>query len=156
LLKSEKGINISERRLFQILKKEPFYLIHQVKPVRTKTRPYITHQYGQIVQADLAYMHSDSNEYKYFLLLIDVYSSKLFVEVLKNKESKTVANGLENIFKRFGSEIFQIQTDKGAEFTSKPTKALFKKLKILHTTKRGLRKASIVESAIFRYSNVNL
>ena len=80
LLKSEKDIDISEKKLYQILRKEPIYLIHQIKRVRPKTRPYIVHNYGSLCQADLGYMFSTSEDsFKYFLLLIDVYSSKLFV-----------------------------------------------------------------------------
>lgn len=151
LLKLDKNIDISEKDLLRILKKEPFYLIHQLKPTRFKTRPYITHNYGELIQADIAYMFSDTpDQFKYFLLVIDVFSAKLFVEVLKNKDAKSVSNALENIFKRFGAPIFEIQTDKGTEFKNSYTNKLFKKLSIIHRTKRGLRKASLVESGIFR------
>jgi len=152
VLQSDKGIHISENKLRQILQKEPTYLMHQLKPFKTKRRSTITHNYGELVQADVAYMFSESENLKpsYFLLLIDVYSNKIFVEVLKDKEGTTIAKALEEIFKQFGAPIYEIQTDKGSEFTGKACKALFQKLKIIFRVKRGLNKASFAEAAIFR------
>jgi len=51
VLKTDKGINISQKKLYQILQKDPNYLIHQLKPFKTKTRSAITHNYGELVQA---------------------------------------------------------------------------------------------------------
>jgi len=103
------------------------------------------------MQADIAYMfENESRNEKYFLLLIDVYSNKIFVEVLTKRDGQTVAKALERIFKRFGAPIYEIQTDKGSEFVSRPCRQLFKSLKILFRTKRGLNKSSFAESAIFR------
>lgn len=151
VLKTDKNIDISEKKLLQIFRKEPLYLIHQIKPRKKETRPVITHNYGEIVQADLAYMFEDvPTKSKYFLLLVDVYSQKIFVEIIDNKESQTVASALENIFKRFGAPIYQLQTDRGKEFTGRPCKVLYEKLHIRFSTKRGLSKASFAEAAIFR------
>lgn len=151
LLKTDKNIDISEKQLTQILKKEPNFVIHQIKPFKPSYRQYVTHNYGQLVQADIAYVFPDSiNKAKYFLLLIDVFSSKIFVEVLKDKSSESTANALLQIFKRFGSPIYEIQTDKGKEFTGNASKVLFQKYRVLFRTKRGLNKASICESAIKR------
>ena len=91
LLKTDKNIDISEKQLYEILKKEPNFLIHQVKPFKPSYRSYVTHNYGEL-----------------------------------------------------------IQSDKGKEFVNKSTKELFTKFHILFRTKRGLHKASIVESAIKR------
>ena len=64
------------------------------------------------MQADLAVMFEYSN-YKYFLLLVDVFSSKVFVRPLKSKDSKTVAMALEDIFNEFGAKIYKLETDQG-------------------------------------------
>lgn len=114
VLKSDKGIDVSEQSLRRILQKEPIYLIHQLKPFKIKRRSTITHNYGEIVQADVAFMFGESeNKQSYFLTLVDVFSGKVFVEVLQNKESQSVAQALEDIFKRFGAPIYELQTDKG-------------------------------------------
>ncbi|MBM3938031.1 MAG: transposase family protein [Sphingomonadales bacterium] len=110
VLQSDKGISVSENKLRQILQKEPTYLIHQLKPFKTKRRATITHNYGELVQADISYMLGESDSaHNYFLLLIDVYSNKIFVEILRNKDGSTVAKALEEIFKRFGAPIYEIQ-----------------------------------------------
>jgi len=92
----------------------------------------------------------DPTKAKYFLLLIDVYSNKIFVEVLLNKDAPTVAAALEKIFTRFGAPIYVFQTDQGSEFQNRLCQKLYKKLRIVFRTKRGLNKSSFAESAIFR------
>ena len=151
LLKSDLNIDVSEKKLYNILKKDQIFLLHQIKSNYVNRRNYITHHYGEIVQADVAFMFPDPTmDYKYFLLVIDVYSNKIFVEPLKDKSSATVAKQLETIFKSFGSPIYKLETDKGTEFTGKECKTLFKDLKIFFKTKKGLHKASFAESAIKR------
>jgi len=152
LLKTDLNINISEKKLYDILKNDSIFLIHQIKRKHVNRRPYITHHYGEIVQADLSYMFSDpeSKSEKYFLLVIDVYSNKIFVEVLENKTGVAVAKCLQKVFTNFGSPVYKLETDKGSEFVSKEAKLLYKKLHIFHKTKRGLHKASFAEAAIKR------
>ena len=51
VLKTDLDIDISESRLFNILKKDPIYLIHQ-KPARKFNRRHISvNNYGELVQA---------------------------------------------------------------------------------------------------------
>ena len=74
LLHTDLGINISEARLYRALAKEPTFLMHQRKYRPIIRRKYITHSYGQLVQADCAYMVPDqSTGQKLFLLVVDVY-----------------------------------------------------------------------------------
>lgn len=52
-LKLEKDIDISERRLYNILKKEPIFLIHQNSP-KTLTRRHLNlNNYGELVFGDI-------------------------------------------------------------------------------------------------------
>lgn len=109
-LKTDYNIDISEKQLRDILNEDPIFLIHQIKSQKFKHRSYITHNYGELVQADLAFMFPDSdNKAKIFITLIDVYSSKIFVEVVKSKDGKVIAEALLKIFKRFGSPIYELQ-----------------------------------------------
>lgn len=51
LLKTDKNIDISEKQLYRILKKDSIFLIHQ-KPARNfDRRPYDIRFYGETVQA---------------------------------------------------------------------------------------------------------
>lgn len=149
LLKTDLNIDISEKRLYDILKKDAVFLMHQLKTKKIKRRSYDVNFFGQLVQIDLAHMFSDPNtNEKYFLLLIDVFSFKIFVEPLADKNSETVAKALKKIFSEFGSQIYEIQSDQGTEFKGKPCKDLFKEKKILFRFKFGKNKANFAEEGI--------
>jgi len=96
----------------QILKKDSIFLIH-TRPNRSiERRKYDLRFYGELVQADIAQMF-EYDQYKYFLLLIDCFSSKIFVKCLKSKSSEEVARAFSQIFETFGAEIHVLETDRG-------------------------------------------
>ena len=147
LLKTNLNINVSQNRLYKVLRTDPIFLIHQ-KPQRNfERRHYDVKNYGELVQADIAYMFEDDNGFKYFLLAVDCFSSKVFTVPLKNKDSNSVAKAFVTIFKEFGAQIYEIQTDKGKEFLG-PCKTLFRENKILYRTKLGKNKANFAEHSI--------
>jgi len=51
LLKTELNINIPEKKLYKILKKNPLFLVHQIKRNFVKRRPYLTFSYGEYTPA---------------------------------------------------------------------------------------------------------
>jgi len=59
---------------------------------------------------DLAVM-PDFEGYKYFLVVIDVYSKHLYARPLKDKTSATVGKAFEDIYKEFQSPIFKLESD---------------------------------------------
>jgi hypothetical protein len=87
------------------------------------------------------------NGYKYFLLVVDGFSSKVFVRPLKTKDSLTVSKALDDIFTEFKSQIYVFETDRGSEFKG-PCKALFKKWSIIYKPKFGANKAFMSENYI--------
>jgi len=86
--------------------------------------------------------------FKYFLLVVDCFSSQLFVEPLKNKEAESVTKAFKKIFKSFGKKIYKLEADRGSEFQGS-TKQLFKRLKIYFKFKYGKNKASYAERYIY-------
>jgi hypothetical protein len=146
LLKTDLNIEVSEKRLYKILKKDPIYLIHLRPQRHFDRRHYDLRFYGELVQADIAYMY-EFEGFKYFLLLIDGFSSKIFVEPLKSKDSDAVSEAFKNIFANFNAKIYVLQTDSGGEFFGK-SKKLFAEKKIVFRQKRGQNKASLAENAI--------
>jgi hypothetical protein len=112
LLKTDLGIEIEEKRLYKILKEEPLYLMHLRPQRQFDRRHYDLHFYGELVQADIAYMFSQ-DDFKYFLLFIDCYSSKIFTYPLKSKDSETVAKALKLFLEDFKAQVYVLQTDKG-------------------------------------------
>jgi hypothetical protein len=140
LLKTDLGIDVSENRLFKVLKSDPIYLIHLRPQRKFDRRHYDLRFYGELVQADLAFMFP-YNDFKYFLLVTDCYSSKVFIEPLKSKESKEVSTAFKKILDEFKAKVYEIQTDSGSEFKGL-TKKLFYDEKIVYKQKYGKNKAS--------------
>ena len=149
LLKTDLNIDISENRLLQILKKDSIYLIHQRPKRKFNRRSYFVHFYGQLVQIDIAYMFPDATtKDKYFLLAIDVFSSKIFVEPLKDKSSEEVLRALKLIFDKFKHPIYEIQSDRGKEFRNKKINLYLKSHNSFIKFKYGQNKASVSEYGI--------
>lgn len=115
LLKTNFDYDISTNRLQSILKNEPLYVMHQ-KPIRKfPRRSFDVRTIGEVIEGDLASMFSYKG-FKYFLLLVDVYSSRLFAKPLKSKTSKAVQRAFNIFYDEFPSEIHVLETDKGSEF----------------------------------------
>ena len=49
--------------------------------------------------------------WKYGLLVVDVFSSKVYTEPLKDKSSEATAFALQKIVKKFGTPITKIECD---------------------------------------------
>jgi len=59
---------------------------------------------------DLAVM-PEFDGYKYFLVMIDVFSKHLYARPLKDKTASTVGKAFEDIYKEFQSPIFKLESD---------------------------------------------
>ena len=146
LLKTDKNIDVTEKHLYQVVKNDPIFLIHQ-RPIRNfDRRSYDVRYYGETVQADLAFMFPYNN-FQYFLLVVDCFSLKIFAQPLKTKSSPVTGEAFENIFEAFDAPIHVLETDRGKEFIG--CKKLFKKHNIYYKSKFGQNKANYAEWAIF-------
>lgn len=93
-------------------------------------------------------MYEDQDGYKYFLLLTDCFSLKLWCEPLKSKEASVVQKAFEKIFSEIQFPISEIQTDAGGEF--KGNQKFFKENHILFKVKTGTKnKANYSEAGIY-------
>jgi len=88
--------------------------------------------------------------FKYFLLIVDCFSSKLFAEPLKNRDAPSVTKAFQNFFKQFRAPVTKIESDRGSEFKGS-TKKLFDQKKIYYKAKFGKNKANFAE----RYMSIN-
>lgn len=146
LLKTDKNIDVSESRLYKVLGNDSIFLIHQ-RPIRNiERRPYDVRYYGETVQADIAYMFP-YEKFLYFLLVIDCFSLKIFVQPLISKSSTAVSKAFETIFEEFNAPIHVLETDRGTEFTG--SKKFFRQRNIVFKTKFGRNKANFAEWGIF-------
>jgi hypothetical protein len=86
--------------------------------------------------------------YKYFLLVTDIFSSKIWCEALKHKDEQTVREAFDKIFDSLGDSLpSQISTDQGKEFSSQ--KKYFESKHILLTYKYGKNKANFSEFGVY-------
>lgn len=84
--------------------------------------------------------------FKYFLVVVDVFSKHLYTRSLKSKSAQEVGKEFESIYNEFQTPIYKLESDQGAEFLG--NKALFKKLNIYYHTKVSRNKASFAEASI--------
>jgi len=68
-------------------------------------------------QMDLSYM-PEYNGYKYFLVVIDVFSKHIYTRPLKEKTSNAVGKAFEDIYQEFESPIFKLESDNVLLFNS--------------------------------------
>lgn len=148
VLKLERNIDVPYDQLQRVFNKEPIFLIHQRKSSHFERRKYDIRGYGDLVQCDLASMY-EFDGYKYFLLVVDCYSSRLFAKALKSKDSHEVGKALETIFKKFNGQIYKLESDRGKEFINKTAKSIYKRFKIYYKAKYGKNKAVFVERYIY-------
>lgn len=93
-------------------------------------------------------MYEDQDGFKYFLLLTDVFSSKIWCEPLKNKDTQTVRKAFQKIFDEIKFVPTEIQTDFGSEFKSQ--RDWLKQKHILLKIKTGTKnKANFAEFGIY-------
>ena len=78
----------------------------------------IPHENNYNLMADLLFLPKTPDDYKYLLVITDIYNSKFDIEPIKNKESQTVLNALLKIFERdyIKNPKASISTDAGTEF----------------------------------------
>jgi hypothetical protein len=140
------GVKVSTDRLSSILRDIPSYVARIKLRKRFLRRPYDVYGYGQLLQADLAVMYKFKGFF-YFLLVIDVFSRRIFCEPLKKKTSLEVRKAFDKVFDEINNRVTLIQTDQGAEF--KGLKRYFEERDIRHEYKFGLTKCTFAENAIY-------
>ena len=145
LLKLNKDIDISERKLYSILKNDPLFVMHQRGNKKIARRFYNINYYGELVQSDLAYMF-EHDSYKYFAVTYDCFSGKVYAEPLKDKSSETVKKCLVTLINKFQTSITKFECDQGTEFSK--FKVYCKENGIIFKYKYGQNKANFAENII--------
>ena len=116
--------------------------------------PFILHQ------ADILYLPTSQFGFKYCLVCVDVYNSKIDAVALKEKTSKAIVKGLEKIYLEHNIlELpITIQFDNGTEFNNNDVKKLMKKWEtnIKFTLTNRHRQNGVVEKANNRIGSLIL
>ena len=145
-LKQRAHITIGRTALKELLSTLPIYAMHAQAKERFPRRKLQVIGAGIDFQADLAHM-PEYNNFKYFLLLIDLYSNFIYVEPLKTKSKNEVATAFETLLTTNNLYKFtSLATDAGKEFIS--NKDFFNDNHIALRIKRGQNKAFQAENFI--------
>ena len=153
LMKSQ-GIKVSKSKLKRILEEEdePYSLYKPIKRKKLYNRRVVVGNPYQQLQVDLEEMpraiaqSKDSKGYKYALTAIDVFTKFSFIEPLKSKSGKEVAEALEKIILSMPKLPLTIQSDKGKEFLNKEVNSMLEKHNVdFFTSENPEIKAGVVE-----------
>ena len=96
--------------------------VHQLYTPRkpeTNIRPIITNRVGAMLRMDVIDIsNKPSNNFRYILNVIDVFSRKIFLNEIKNKTVASVIPALDNIVQEIQKDhvIQVIHSDLGNEF----------------------------------------
>jgi hypothetical protein len=110
------NITRNEVRLF-IVGKTNYQLTKDFK--NRSNKPVISkfpQQIWSIDLIDMSYYKTHNKNWRYILTVVDVFSRKIWLEKLKDKEGKTVADVLKHVFERAGVAPRHVLSDNGAEF----------------------------------------
>ncbi len=145
------GKRITRKSIFQWLSKQLAYTLN--KPVK---KP---HRYSRVLvsgiddqyDADLAYMQAwpdENNGYKYFLLVIDIFSRYVWVRPLYTTSSQSVIDAFSNILATSGRKPRRFRSDKGPEFHAVKTLDFFRNRGIKQMLTQNTPQANYAERAI--------
>ena len=133
------------------LKSQDVYTLH--KPVRRRfpRRKTIVPGANFQMQADLidfSSLKQYNDNFKYILVVIDVFSKKGFISFLKAKTSSEVIRAFEEVLPKIG-RFQKLQTDLGSEFFNRPFQTWLKRQNIEHFHTHNFdTKATVVERLI--------
>ena len=140
----------------KVLQSIDAYTLHREPRKPDQHNPFYSYQRRTNYQADLIDMSKlkyANSHYMYLLVIIDVFSRKLWVMPLKKKDSAAMVEALGHWLDEQDSEPGaatrlgrQLYTDRGKEFVARTVRALLKEHNFEHfTSRRGLYKAAVAE-----------
>jgi hypothetical protein len=133
------------------LQRQNAYTLHKPVVRKFKRNRYIVHNMSIAYEMDLMDVQKYKNEndqVTFILIVIDIFSKKVWVETLKSKQATSVTKALEAIFKRAPTPL-RARSDKGLEFLGPSVQKLLKTKKILFSaTENAEIKCACVERFI--------
>ena len=120
---------ISKSDVMEFLERCETYQLHKLLPKEKAVKPVIANVPNQRWQVDLVDMSSYSSpankNMSWLLTAVDIFTKRLRVVPLPNKEGATVAGALERLLHQATPKA--IQSDRGSEFISDEFQAVLKK-----------------------------
>ena len=120
-------------KIKKYLNANTIHSLHKPKRRHFKRRKIVVHYRYQICEADLINLRNlagSNYTYKYILLMIDLFSKKIWLRKLKTKSGEETANAFKNIFENMEYTPQTLIFDEGKEFLNKYCDLLFKQFNI--------------------------
>lgn len=140
---------LGKNKIRKWLLRQESYAVHREDRSRFKRRrviaPYKDYQFDADT-ADMSFYVSHNNGYKYFVLLIDIFSRYVWTVPLKTKTGQEMVKALKSVFSQ--RKCHQLRTDKGTEYLNRFTAAYFKEIGIKHFETQNQPKSNYAERAI--------
>jgi Integrase core domain/Chromo (CHRromatin Organisation MOdifier) domain len=148
---------ISQREIQDQLSQIQTYSRHKEGKKITNHNPFFVHKVNEMWQLDIMYLpdyKKESKGYKYLLCVLDVFSRKLFIRKLKQKDTNTVIRKFDSILEESKKEPEKIVVDKGSEFKSEVFQKFCEYLGIKLIFTYNETKAAHVERAQRSFQNI--
>ena len=98
--------------------------------------------------ADVTNIAAHNDNYKYWLVVIDVFSRMVWVVPVQSKHHTHMVQAFQTLFQQTARRPKNLRTDKGTEFTNKAVKRLMTDMHIRAYTTKNETKANYAERAI--------
>ena len=96
---------------------------------------------------DMVNLTKFNDQYKYILLMIDIFSRYVWLEPLKTKKGGEVAQAMKKVFDQ-GRQPVRLRTDKGTEFTNQQVRRFLASVNVHTFVTHNEPKANYAERAI--------
>ena len=149
------ALGVRAGRVQEALSKSREYQMHArtVKKFARRRMVALPFHMASLDLKDLTSLAQYNKQHKWLLFCLDVGSRYLYVRPMRNKQGKSVATAMSDIFASMKKEDRRLPrscfADQGGEFTNREVRALFKKHGVhFYTTRDPETKAASVEKCI--------
>ena len=164
-IKQDGQYSVKKRDIKEWLEGEDTYTVNRAVRRKFKRNRVIVSGIDNQWDGDLMVLDSlakYNSNYKYVLLLIDIFSRYIWTVKMKNKNSTSTIAAFKNVFKK-GRVPELLRTDRGSEFVSRPVKNYLKDVGIRQFWTQNTeikanyaeRAIKTVKSKLFKYMHAN-
>ena len=157
LYKALKG-KISKQVINKWLSAQLTYTLHKPRRKNFKRNYYEVDNIDNNWESDLIDLVSlakHNDNYKYILIIIDVFSKFIFAKPLKTKSAKEVTENIKNIINESARKPIYFLNDRGKEYENTTLKNYFKQIGVKHILpSNDISKASVAERVIRSYKTI--
>lgn len=141
---------ITHAKAKQILEHEEVYTVHREFKQPKIYNPHYVHRRREQIQADLIEIGDFAgvnNGVKYLLLLIDVFTKKIWMYPMKRKTGTESAAVIRRWLESLARTPEILRTDQGNEFAAQVVQTVLRSFRVIWQIAFGTSKASVAERA---------